>query len=135
MSDYLEAAMKKLAGECKGAIGKKEDVMKGAVKAQLEEFCRQDGEFAQAVAQGGSFQDCMKAVAQGVGNCISDLEAYSRAVKFYFPGAEVKMQLRVDLIGQPDNIVPLGQNQWTEPSAEEGKAQGKTKIFDLTDFL
>lgn len=40
--------------------------MKGAVRRALESFARQDGEFAQAIAQGGSFTDCMKRVAGGV---------------------------------------------------------------------
>ena len=74
--------------------------MAGAVFAAMKDFCLQDEEFAQAVVQGGSFADCMKKVATGVGSSISDLEAYKKAVQFYFPGAEVKMQLTIDLIGK-----------------------------------
>ncbi len=40
--------------------------MKDAVRTALEEFCRQDAEFAQAVAQGGSFAECMKAVERAM---------------------------------------------------------------------
>jgi hypothetical protein len=39
-------------------------------------------------------------VAAGVGQSISDLDAYKKAVQFYFPGAEVRMQLTIDLIGK-----------------------------------
>lgn len=41
----------------------------------------------------------MKAVAKDCGSCLSDLEAYRRAVQFYFPGAEIRMQMSIDLIG------------------------------------
>ena len=71
--------------------------MGSAVRDALLEFCRQNEEFAQAVVQGGSFQDCMKAVAKGVGGSISDLEAYRRAASFYFDGAKVKFQMVIRL--------------------------------------
>ena len=91
------------------------------VLAAIKDFCRQDEEFAQAVMQGGSFADCMKAVAQGVGQAISDLDAYKKAVQFYFPGAKVQMQLSIDLIG--DAAAPA-----EEPKAEQ-------KILSLEDFF
>lgn len=67
-------------------------VMMEAVHDALVEFCRQTEEFAQAVVQGGSFEQCMVAVAKGVGNSISDLDAYRRAVQFYFPGAGIRVK-------------------------------------------
>ena len=80
---------------------KAEEKLQKELKAvQIRDFCAQDEEFAQAVVQGGSFADCMKAVAKGVGNYISDLEAYKKAVQFYFPGAEIRMQMAIDLIGK-----------------------------------
>jgi len=95
MSFYEEA-------EAKIENGKKEkldqygEVMKKGVATALLEFCRQDDEFAQAVAQGGSFRDCMAAVSKAVkGNAISDMEAYGAAVKFYFPGKCIKVQMTI----------------------------------------
>ena len=38
-------------------------VMMQPVHDTLVDFCRQDDEFAQAVYQGGSFKECMEAVA------------------------------------------------------------------------
>lgn len=64
--DFLTAALKKLTEEEKKVTGQKESVIKREVRAALEEFCRQDAEFAQAVVQGGSFQDCLKKVCEGV---------------------------------------------------------------------
>lgn len=97
MSTWFEQADVRLKKESVAIKGSKESAMKGAVRDALLEFCRQDEEFAQAVVQGGSFGDCMAAVAKGVGNSISDLEAYKRAVAFYFPGAGISMKLTIDL--------------------------------------
>ncbi len=100
MNIYLDKALKKLEEEYKsGSFDKYANIMKSAVKDTLADFCRQDDEFAQAVVQGGSFTDCMKAVAKSCGTGISDLEAYRRAVRFYFPGAEIRFQMTIDLIG------------------------------------
>lgn len=109
MNNYLEQALKKLEEEsASGSFDKYAAVMKKAVRDTLEDFCRQDEEFAQAVVQGGSFTDCMKAVAKGCGSGISDLEAYTRAVQFYFPGAKIKMQMSIDLIGDAAAEQPAG---------------------------
>lgn len=121
MSEYLEQAKEKL----KGAVsGQKEQAMAKAVREQLESFCEQDGEFAQAVAQGGRFQDCMNSVAKGVGSSISDIEAYQKAVAFYFPGAKIRVQMTIDLIG--DAAEP-------EPAKPETKPAGI--VLDFAQFL
>ena len=99
MENWAEKAEKKLDEGKSKVSGQKENAMASAVLEALKDFSRQDAEFAQAIVQGGSFADCMKAVAKGVGNSISDLDAYKKAVKFYFPGAKIKMQMTIDLIG------------------------------------
>jgi len=74
------------------------EAMKSAVVTALLEFCRQDDEFAQAVAQGGSVKDCMAAVGKEVkGGSISDMEAYGAAVRFFFPGAGIHVEMSIDL--------------------------------------
>ena len=97
MSNWYEQAKERLNKECKEVKGQKERAMSSAVRDTLLEFCRQNEEFAQAVAQGGSFPDCMKAVAKGVGGSISDLEAYRRAASFYFDGAKVQFTMSIQL--------------------------------------
>ena len=112
---WKEKALDKLEAEQKTAnYDRYAKVMKNSVREALESFCRQDEEFAQAVVQGGTFEDCMKAVATNCGNGISDLEAYRRAARFYFPGSEVRFQMSIDLCGdvrEPDGgqkIVLMG---------------------------
>lgn len=118
-NEFLEQALERLKE--KGSFGRHEDAMKAAVGAALGEFCRQDAEFAQAVAQGGKFSECMKAVAKNVGGSISDLEAFRRAVTFYFPGATVEFQMKID-------VCPNRVGAEPEPVQEP-------KILDLEAFF
>lgn len=117
MNEFLDQALNKLA---ETVSGQKENAMAPSVREALTDFCRQDAEFAQAVAQGGSFKDCMATVAKGVGGSISDLEAYRKAVRFYFKGADVRFRMEIDLC----------------PTAEEApRPAAQKKILDIADFL
>lgn len=127
MNNWPTEAVKKLKDGQKAVSGNKEKAMSGAVLAALKDFCLQDDEFAQAVAQGGSFADCMKAVAKGVGNAISDLEAYRKAVQFYFPGAKIRMQMTINLIGDAAPIEPAPH--------VESEARSSGIVLSLADFL
>lgn len=121
MNEFLKKALSKLKMEAgKGSYDKYAQIMKDPVKKALEDFCRQDEEFAQAVAQGGFFEDCMKAVAKNCGNSLSDIEAYRRAVQFYFPGAEIRVKMSVDLIGA---------------AAKDPETDAGPMILDFTKFL
>ncbi len=117
---WQQQAIDKIKGGLPAITDRKDSAMKSAVAEALESFCRQDEAFARAVAEGGSFPDCMKAVAKGVGNSISDLEAYRKAVRFYFPEADIRFAMTVETGAQPPAV------DRPEPSR---------KILDLTDFL
>ena len=99
MSSWYQQAKEKLESGVDAVKGREAGAMKSAVKDALLSFCGQEEEFAQAVVQGGSFPECMAAVAKGVGGSISDLDAYKRAVSFYFPGADISVIMRIDLCG------------------------------------
>lgn len=105
MSNWYEQAETRLKDEFKTVTGRYEVAMSSAVRDTLLEFCRQNEEFAQAVAQGGSFKDCMTAVAKGVVGFISDLEAYRRAAAFYFDGAQVSFAMSIQLEPQQTGIL------------------------------
>ena len=94
-SIWQDKAMEKTTAERKDVKGQKETVMADAVLDVIHEFCIQSEAFARAVAEGGSFAECMKAVAKGVGSSISDIEAYKKAVAFYFPSAEITVQMQI----------------------------------------
>ena len=137
LNNWATQALSKLKDGKKDVSGNKEKAMAPAVAAQLESFCRQDAEFAQAVVQGGTFADCMKKVAEGVGNCISDLDAYKKAVAFYFPGAKVHMKLTIDLIGDAAGETEPEETSVAEPAPEKPKviSLDLDDGFDLSDFF
>ena len=127
-----EMAIAKLEKEKKSAkYDKYAQIMKESVCKALEDFCRQDEEFAQAVYQGGSFEDCMKAVAKNCGNGISDLEAYRRAVQFYFKGADIRFRMEINLCAEVEAAAGIVE---TERTTEE-KSAGKIVHLDLNSFL
>lgn len=128
-NEFLQAALERLKKEAGTPSGAKEKVMAPVVRPVLEDFCRQEPEFAQAVVQGGSFADCMKAVAKGVGNSISDSEAFAKAARFYFPGCRVRVVMEIDLIGDAGEEA---DEQETKPEPEKKVA---VKLLDLADFL
>lgn len=121
MKDMAISKLNKELSESKSA-DRRITVMQTPVHDALVEFCRQDEEFAQAVLQGESFEGCMKAVAKGVGSALSDLEAYRRAVQYYFPGADIRMQMTVDLCASV---------RTNEPEPEKKPAV----VLDLFDLL
>jgi len=84
MKEYFN--VKQIKGQIQKAIADE------TAKA-LQLFCDQEPEFRQAIEQSGkTFQQCLDAVAKGVGRSISDLKAYQKAVEFYFTGAKVHFE-------------------------------------------
>ena len=77
--------------------------MAESVREAIRSFCGQNREFAEAVEQGDSFDKCMTAICKGVGDSISDIEVYRRAAAFFFKGAEVRMEMRIELPGDEED--------------------------------
>lgn len=97
-NNILSDALAKLSEQAvKACKGKKEQVMAPSVAQWLRGFCEQSCAFSRAVIDGGSLSDCLASVAKGTGSSISDLDAMKKAVKFYFPKADVRMDLRIEL--------------------------------------
>ncbi|MBE6710345.1 MAG: hypothetical protein E7579_04400 [Ruminococcaceae bacterium] len=96
MEDFVSKAIEKIEGGLSSVKGQKEGVVKRPVADALISFCRQQDEFAQAVVQSEkTFADCVAHVVAGCGNALSDIEAYRKAVGFWFPGAVVDMVLTI----------------------------------------
>ena len=96
MEDFVSKAIEKIEGGIAAVKGQKENVVKRPVADALISFCRQQEEFAQAVVQSEkTFADCVAHVVKGCGNALSDIEAYRKAVGFWFPGAVVDMVLTI----------------------------------------
>lgn len=132
--DWFEDASKKLEAGKAARLDKYGEAMKGSVADALLTFCRQDGEFAQAVVQGGSFEDCMKAVGKCVkGNSISDAEAWGAAVRFYFPGAEIRVTMEIDLCASVRDGDPSSVG--SADTFPRRKAEKEAKLIDLSEFF
>ena len=123
MNDSLNFhnAKKKLEQELKdGKFDKYGNIVKKPLCETLIGFCEANDEFAQAVMQSsGTLADCCKKVLGKPGSGISDIAVYRKAVAFYFPGADVRMEMRVDLCAS------VGGDQ---PAADD-------LIIDLSDFF
>lgn len=125
MNNYYEEAKQKLKKEAAaGKFDRYAAAMKPEVVKALEDFCRQSEVFAEAVAHGRSFEECMKAVAKDIKGSISDLEAYKRAVKFYMKDADIRFCMEIT----------AGQERLQEPAAEPS-ARPAAEIIDLSAFL
>ena len=137
MENWATQAHEKLKKERMAVSGQKEKYMADEVLDAIKGFCRQEPEFAQAVVQGGTFADCMKKVAADVGGKISDLDAYKKAVQFYFPGAVVNMQLTIDLIGaEADKDEPVRESDKLVPAdLEPADEKNKILTLDLSSFF
>lgn len=106
---FKEQAIQKLEKELKAFNSKdnKAKAVKDAVADALKNFCEQDDEFAQAVVQNDkTLSDCCDSIMKKVGQSISDIEVYEKAVNFYFPGADIKMTMEIDLIGSAADKKP-----------------------------
>ena len=87
------------------------------IKKALTVFCEQNEEFARAVLDGGSANECIKSVADKIRTrkSVSDFDVYQLAVKYYFPVAVVDfvMKIRMSEYEQPE------QKEQTEAKAEQ----------------
>ena len=126
MSDIVKEAKEKLEREHKAAkYDQYARIMKDGVKRTLVQFCEQSEMFAEKVAHGKSFEECMKDVAKNCGNGLPDVDAYKRAVKFYMPEAKIRVHMEI-FTGEAH--VPEREQLAAEPVRQDG-------IVDLSAFL
>lgn len=125
MTEMAISKIKKELAETKG--DKYVEIVKKPTAEALIEFCRQDAEFAQAVVQQDkTLGECLKTVMAGCGSGISDITVYRKAVQFYFPGADIRMKMTVDLCASVNG---------GDDASVAGPAKGSGITLDLTDFL
>ncbi len=69
------------------------------VSKALQDFCKQEEEFARAVLDGGSIGDCINAIVKKISGkqAVSDLDVYQAAVEYYFPGAVIQCRMTVHM--------------------------------------
>lgn len=105
--DYKKLAVEKLESERKAmscVTNKAIKIMYNEVANVLRNFCSQNEKFAEIVYKTKrTFNDCMNEVAKNHGDGISDIDAYRRAVQFYFPNSQIEFLMKMTLTGEePD---------------------------------
>ena len=109
--------------ESKG-FSQKGKAVSASVFTALTNFCEDNSEFAQAVVQAPAdktIKDCIESTVKNAGNSISDIEVYKKAVQFYFPGADIHFDMRIDLgdggfsnDGKPANSMRLSLDEFLD---------------------
>lgn len=114
--------------DSKNIKGQKQQAIAESVAIALQSFCEQEPEFEQAIEQSGkTFQECLDSVVKDCGSCLSDIEAYRRAVKFYFSTATVSFVMHIDLSGDNGAEKPITMT-------ETKKDTLSISLDDLLDF-
>lgn len=111
-------------------VGKYQRAVAPKTAKALMQFCEQEPEFEQAIEQSGvDFQCCLDKVIKGVGESISDLEVYTKAVKFYFSTAVVHFHMTIDLSGDNGHTEPPITMTQSKPKSSLGLS-----LDELLDF-
>lgn len=98
-------AIEKLKEESKRYKGS--SCVRDGVLTALTHFCHQSEEFAKTIYESDkSFVECMKTVLDNHGIWLSDIEAYRRAVSFYFEGSDVSFEMQIYLPQEKANDKP-----------------------------
>lgn len=99
--DYPALAAEKIASELKGFSGgsKERAVSKFAAEA-VAHFCEESSQFAEVVYKTKrTLSDCCAQVMKGAGNYVSDIDVYRGIVRAYFPNADVKFLMNIEING------------------------------------
>ena len=94
------------------------------VKRALQEFCRQEEEFARAVIDGGSAEDCINTVAKDISKkqAVSDPEVFQTAAEYYFPGAVIEYRM----------IIHMSKYELEKPEQKTEITEQKNKSINLS---
>lgn len=98
--DWRAKAKEKLEAEDKLFKGGRAAAsVQSYVLRALLNFADQEPRFAEVVCNTErTFSECCAAVVHNAGEVLSDLEAYRKAVQFYFPNAEISFSMNINLM-------------------------------------
>ena len=99
--NYPALAAEKIAAELKSFIGgSKEKAISKFAAETLAHFCEESPQFAQVVYKTRrTLSDCCAEVMKGTGNYVSDIDVYRGIVRAYFPNADVKFLMNIEING------------------------------------
>ena len=98
---YPALAAEKIAAELKGFTGgQKEKAVSKFAAETVTHFCQESPQFAEAVYKTRrTLSDCCAQVMKGTGNCVRDIDVYRGIVRAYFPNADVKFMMNIEING------------------------------------
>ena len=100
------------------------EVVAEPVAKALHGFCRQSEEFARAIVETDrTFQECLETIIKGIGQAISDVDIYQRAVGYYFPGAKIEFKMTIRM------------SEWETEEPEPEKPAKKNIDLSLDSLL
>lgn len=134
--DWRLKAKEKLEKENVDFKGSREaQAVREYILKTLIRFADQEPRFAEVICNTTrTLSECCAAVVHNAGRVLSDLDAYRRAVQFYFPHAEVEFMMNVKLTGSaptkeemqsPAKIKP--EEASSTPSASKPAAKSEPK--------
>lgn len=99
--NYPALAAEKIAAELKSFTGgSKEKAISKFAAETLTHFCEESPQFAQVVYKTRrTLSDCCAQVMKGTGNYVSDIDVYRGIVRAYFPNADVKFLMNIEING------------------------------------
>lgn len=110
----MQAAKDKFGADKNSHIAAIQHALTDPVGNMLIRFCYQDTEVAQAVERSvNTLSDVIVSITKDISRsnpALSDVEAYSRAVKAYLPAAQVNVTFRVLLPNEFDDDLALINN-------------------------
>lgn len=106
-------------------VGDIQRVIAGPTAKALQEFCRQEPEFQQAIEQSEKdFQSCLDHIARKYAGeeGASDPDVFRAAVKYYYPTADIRISMKIDLCAE------------TGAAAKPQKETLSVSLDELLDF-
>ncbi len=128
--DYPALAAEKIAAELKGFTGgSKEKAVSKFAAETLTHFCEESAQFAEVVYKTRrTLSDCCAEVMKGTGNYVSDIDVYRGIVRAYFPNADVKFLMNIEINGaapSEEEMAKLPENPKPKPKPAPKKPAEK----------
>lgn len=128
--DYPALAAEKIAAELKSFIGgSKEKAISKFAAETLAHFCEESPQFAEVVYKTRrTLFDCCAEVMKGTGNYVSDIDVYRGIVRAYFPNADVKFLMNIEINGaapSEEEMAKLPENPKPKPKPAPKKPAEK----------
>lgn len=122
---FQAMAVEKIAEELKSFHGgQKEKCVSSHVAAQITHFCEESPEFAEVVYKTKrTLSDCCAEVLKDAKEYASDIDVYRGIVKSYFPNADVRFLMNIEING----AAPSEEEMAKLPEKPEPKAKSAPK--------